>query len=182
MAPPTGVRSLPLICKWGMEMLVGSRQGEGRHRMLCLDQVPSLWHKREALLVANSYPSSQLKNRKYDRKYIFDPLSEKEEIWLLTRSVTIHQAHKKKVILDFCIQYRSSTKETWWNRYKLFSSGGVQIQFLHLLKKHKPTQLMWAETFVGQEGQSWLAVKLDSQTLRVIPAHNPGNILSPGGD
>ncbi len=63
MVPPTGVSSFPVITTWGMEMLFGSMQGVGRHRMLCLDQVPSLWQEREAVCVANRYPSSHLDSR-----------------------------------------------------------------------------------------------------------------------
>lgn len=64
MVPPTGVSSFPVIITWGMEKLVGSRQGVGRHRMLCLDQVPSLWQEREGICVANWYPSSHLESEK----------------------------------------------------------------------------------------------------------------------
>lgn len=42
---------------------MGSRQGTGRQRMLCLDQVPSLWQEREAACVASLYPSSHLKGQ-----------------------------------------------------------------------------------------------------------------------
>lgn len=61
--PPTGVRSFPVITRWGMEKLLGSRQGVGRHRTLCFDQVASLWQDREAVCVANSYPSSHLQTK-----------------------------------------------------------------------------------------------------------------------
>lgn len=64
MVPPTGVSSFPVIITWGMEKLVGSRQGVGWHRMLCLDQVPSLWQEREDVCVANWYPSSHLESEK----------------------------------------------------------------------------------------------------------------------
>lgn len=69
MVPPTGVSSFPLITTWGMEKLVGSGQGAVRHRMLCLDQVPSLWQEREAVWLANSYPSSHLECKREKRNF-----------------------------------------------------------------------------------------------------------------
>lgn len=62
--PPTGVSSFPVTTRWGMVKLVGSGQGVGLHRMLCLDQVPSLWQEREAVCVARLYPSSHLENQR----------------------------------------------------------------------------------------------------------------------
>lgn len=53
MAPPTGVSSLPLMITFGLERLLGNRQGTGLQRMLCLDQVPSLWQDRVDTGVAN---------------------------------------------------------------------------------------------------------------------------------
>lgn len=62
--PPTGVNSFPVMTRWGMEKLVGSRQGAGLQRMLCLDQVPSLWQVREAVCVDKLYPSSHLEGER----------------------------------------------------------------------------------------------------------------------
>lgn len=62
MVPPTGVSSFPEIIMWEMEELVGSRQGSGLHRMLCLDQVPSLWHDRDDVCVTSWYPSLHLED------------------------------------------------------------------------------------------------------------------------
>lgn len=53
MAPPMGVSSRPLMITWGLERLVGNGQGTGLQRMLCLDQVPSLWQDRVDVGVAN---------------------------------------------------------------------------------------------------------------------------------
>lgn len=81
MVPPTGVSSFPVITRWGMEKLVGSRQGVGRHRMLCLDQVPSLWQVREAVCVANWYPSSHLESKRETHE------KKKKMIW---KNFTVH--------------------------------------------------------------------------------------------
>lgn len=53
MAPPTGVSSFPLMMTWGLEKFLGSRQGRGLQRMLCLDHVPSLWQDKVDICVAN---------------------------------------------------------------------------------------------------------------------------------
>lgn len=53
MAPPTGVSSLPVTITWGLGRLAGKGQGTGLHRMLCLDQVPSLWQDSVDACVAN---------------------------------------------------------------------------------------------------------------------------------
>lgn len=49
--PFTGVSCFPVIIRLGTDELLGSRQGVGLHRTLCLDQVPSLWHEREPVCV-----------------------------------------------------------------------------------------------------------------------------------
>lgn len=66
--PLTGVSSFPVITRLGMEKLVGSRQGVGLHRTLCLDQVPSLWQEREPVCVAKLYPSSHLESEREREK------------------------------------------------------------------------------------------------------------------
>lgn len=53
MAPPTGVSSLPVMITWGLDRLVGDGHGTGLQRMLCLDQVPSLWQDRVDTCVAS---------------------------------------------------------------------------------------------------------------------------------
>lgn len=52
-APPTGVSSLPLMITWGLARRVGNGQGAGLQRMLCLDQVASLWQDSVAVCVEN---------------------------------------------------------------------------------------------------------------------------------
>lgn len=47
---------------------MGNGQGTGRHWMMGLDQLPSLWQDREAVFVAGSNPSSHLASRRNAEK------------------------------------------------------------------------------------------------------------------